>query len=404
MKILYIHQYFNTPSMPGSTRSFEFAKKLADRGDKVHMITTNWQGKSNKKFSVENGINVYWGSIKYSNKMNFLKRLVSFVAFIFYAIRIGYKLDYDTIIATSTPLTVCIPALFLKKIKKTKLIFEVRDVWPQLPIALGVIKSNIVIKFLRFLELKMYKESDKIIALSVGMKKEILRVEKDETKISIITNLSDIDRFNINKKYGRDFRKNTLNIKNEPLILYAGSFGKINNVLYLVDIAKQSKDFNYQIKFLLIGNGFQKKLIEQRAKEYRILNDNLFIMNFLSKDELPKVLSASTVASSLFIDLPEMENNSANKFFDSLAAGKPIMINYQGWQLDLIREKNLGFFIPNKNPQEAIKIIHKNVSNLDLINTMAKNSKNLAKDYSVQKNSLLFQKNIDSLFKTDEKN
>ena len=84
MRILYIHQYFNTPEMPGSTRSYEFAKRLVARGDQVYMVTSNWQTKSRDKFSKEDGINVYWGSMKYSNNMNFTKRAISFYFLYFF--------------------------------------------------------------------------------------------------------------------------------------------------------------------------------------------------------------------------------------------------------------------------------------------------------------------------------
>ena len=82
MKILYIHQYFNTPSMPGSTRSYEFAKRLVSRGDTVYMITSNWQGKSNKAYTQIDGINVYWSPVRYSNSMSYFRRIVTFISFI----------------------------------------------------------------------------------------------------------------------------------------------------------------------------------------------------------------------------------------------------------------------------------------------------------------------------------
>ena len=157
MKILYLHQYFNTPSMPGSTRSFEFSSRLVEAGNVVHMVTSNWQGMSNRKFSKESGINVYWAPVKYSNKMGFMKRIKSFMLFIYYVLKISSKLDFNLIIASSTPLTIGIPALLLKKTRKTKLIFEVRDLWPQLPIAMGFLKSKLLIFLSKWLENKLLR-------------------------------------------------------------------------------------------------------------------------------------------------------------------------------------------------------------------------------------------------------
>ena len=103
--------------MPGSTRSYEFAKRLSTKGHTVYMITSNWQNKAKDAFSIEEGINVFWGSIKYSNKMSFFRRICSFIMYIIFSLKIGRKLSCDIIIASSTPLTVGI-TLILKKTKK----------------------------------------------------------------------------------------------------------------------------------------------------------------------------------------------------------------------------------------------------------------------------------------------
>ncbi len=384
--------------MPGSTRSYEFAKRLVSNGNEVYMVTSNWQKKSEKTFTVENGIKVFWGKSSYTNKMGYFSRLISFISFATFALIKGIRLDYDLIIASSTPITVGMPAIILKKIKKVKLVFEVRDVWPQLPIALGVIKSKIVIKLLRLFESKIYFESDSIIALSEGMKHEIMKVNNTK-KISVITNLCDNKKFNIKRNIGLEFKRNYLNLNKNPLIIYAGAFGIINNVIYLVDIAKESKKNNLNINFLLVGDGHQRKKIELKAKNLKLLNKNLFILDYLPKDMMPKLLSASTIVSSLFVDLPEMENNSANKFFDGLAAGKPMMLNYGGWQSKLIRKHNAGFVIPNGNPKKALKIIKKYIYNNDKIKSMSIQSRMLSSYFSIDKNFSLFKKTIDSLQK-----
>ena len=111
MKILYIHQYFNTPNMPGSTRSYEFAKRLVNRGDTVYMITTNWQSSSKFSYSLIEGINVYWAPLSYSNDMSYLNRIFIFIKFIWYILSLGLKLNFDVIIASSTPLTISLPSI-----------------------------------------------------------------------------------------------------------------------------------------------------------------------------------------------------------------------------------------------------------------------------------------------------
>ena len=395
MNILYLHQYFNTPSMPGSTRSYEFAKRLVARGDTVHMVTTNWQGKSKLSFTNESGINVYWAPIPYANKMNFLERISAYLGYVWFTFIIGHKLNYDLIIASSTPLTIAIPALWLKRVKRAKMIFEVRDLWPQLPIAIGGLKSPIMIKIAQFLEKKAYAGSEKVIALSTGMN-SVLEESVPSNKISVVTNLSDRKNFNVSDQKGINFRKNYPGISNHPLIVYTGAFGRVNGVIYLVEIAKEIQKINSNVRFLLTGDGYEKDKIQKRSIKYGLFNKVLFINGYLPKNEMPDLLSAATITTSFFIDLPEMGHNSANKFFDGLAAGKPIMINYGGWQADLLKESGAGFIIPQNNSAQAAKILNDVLTNDETLNQMKKASRQLSHQFDINTNFRKFETVIDS--------
>ena len=395
MNILYLHQYFNTPSMPGSTRSYEFAKRLVARGDTVHMVTTNWQGKSKLSFTNESGINVYWAPIPYANKMNFLRRIWAYLGYVWFSFIIGHKLNYDLIIASSTPLTIAIPALWLKRAKRAKMIFEVRDLWPQLPIAIGALKSPIMIKIAQFLEKKAYAGSEKVIALSIGMH-SVLKERVPSNKISVVTNLSDRKNFKVSDQKGINFRKNYPGISNHPLIVYTGVFGRVNGVIYLVEIAKEIQKINPNVRFLLTGDGFEGEKIKKQSIKYNLLNKILFMERYLPKNEMPDLLSAATITTSFFIDLPEMGHNSANKFFDGLAAGKPIMINYGGWQADLLKESGAGFIIPQNNSSQAAKILNDVLTNDETLNQMKKASRQLSHQFDVNTNFQKFETVIDS--------
>ncbi|MBT5996575.1 MAG: glycosyltransferase family 4 protein [Candidatus Marinimicrobia bacterium] len=395
MNILYLHQYFNTPSMPGSTRSYEFAKRLVARGDTVHMVTTNWQGKSKLSFTNESGINVYWAPIPYANKMNFLRRIWAYLGYVWFTFIIGHKLNYDLIIASSTPLTIAIPALWLKRAKRAKMIFEVRDLWPQLPIAIGALKSPIMIKIAQFLEKKAYAGSEKVIALSIGMN-SVLKERVPSNKISVVTNLSDRKNFKVSDQKGINFRKNYPGISNHPLIVYTGVFGRVNGVIYLVEIAKEIQKINPNVRFLLTGDGFEGEKIKKQSIKYNLLNKILFMERYLPKNEMPDLLSAATITTSFFIDLPEMGHNSANKFFDGLAAGKPIMINYGGWQADLLKESGAGFIIPQNNSSQAAKILNDVLTNDETLNQMKKASRQLSHQFDVNTNFQKFETVIDS--------
>ena len=119
MIIIYLHQYFNTNDMPGSTRSFELYKRLVENGHKVFLITSKRDSHQIQKngWTKENGIDVYWVPVSYSNKMSFLRRILSFLSFSIKSLKVALSIDADIIYATSTPLTIAIPAIIYSKIK-----------------------------------------------------------------------------------------------------------------------------------------------------------------------------------------------------------------------------------------------------------------------------------------------
>src|SRR5690606_3755255 len=138
MKILYLHQYFNTPNMSGGTRSYEMAKRLVAAGHEVHMITS-WVQETNHLdwFNEEiDGIKVHWFPNPYSNKMSYKQRIQAFLRFAYASMQKIATIPADIVFATSTPLTIAIPGVLGARKQKIPMIFEVRDLWPEVPIAM----------------------------------------------------------------------------------------------------------------------------------------------------------------------------------------------------------------------------------------------------------------------------
>lgn len=358
MKIIYLHQYFTTPEHSGGVRSYEFAKRLVASGHQVDIITSTAffpTKKQPKEIFVSrrniDGINVHVIRINYDNKMPFYRRIISFLGFMviasIYALRFRKS---HLIYATSTPLTIGIPALIIKCIFSIPIIFEVRDMWPDVPIAMGLIKNKLIITALHKFEILMYNSSVKIVALSEGMASEIIKKGIEQEKVSIIPNACDIKEFSAAKTISLDkFRDN----KDTKICLYAGTFGIVNNLNYLIDIASEIKKEGYNIKIILMGDGMEKNKIIQRIRAKKITNI-IFTMSQVSKKELISYIVSVDCCISTVLNIPVLYNNSANKFFDSLAAGRPIIINHEGWQADTIRKNNLGLVL-NRDFSESAK-------------------------------------------------
>lgn len=338
MKVIYLHQYFNTPSMSGGSRSYQMAKRLVNNGHEVHVVTSCKQNKL-KRVELIDGIYVHWIPEAYSNTMSYSNRLKAFISFALKATKESVNLRGDVVFATSTPLTIILPAFLISRKLKIPYVFEVRDLWPELPIAMGALKNPLIKWLAKKVEIFAYENAKHVIALSPGMAKGVLPYNP---KVTIIPNSSDTQEFDYSKEKELKFRSDFPEIGDSKFGLYAGTFGLINGVDYLVDLAFELKGIHSDFKIVAIGQGYEWEKVKRYAIEKEVLNDNFFVYSSIPKNELVNAFSAATFGFSLFIDLKEMEANSANKFFDTLASGIPPLINYGGWQKDIIENDEAG--------------------------------------------------------------
>ncbi|PZF74034.1 glycosyltransferase family 4 protein [Taibaiella soli] len=386
MHIIYIHQYFTLPSNAGGTRSYDLATRFVEAGHKVTMITSSAYLKNfapyTQKWTVKecNGINVHILDLHYDQKQNFKQRVKAFMGFMYEASKYVAKLDADVVLATSTPLTIAVPALYKAMRHKKPFIFEVRDVWPEAPVAIGALKNKAVISLLEKFEQHTYRKSKHVVALSDDMKTSILRNTDTPTdKVTVIPNISELRRFE-NFEPGKEFIKSLIGFQPKKSLLYAGTLGSANGLKFMIDIAIRAQSIDEDIMFLLLGDGNEKAGLKQYAAEKGVLGKNLFFLDPIPKAMLPQLYSEVTVASSFYVPIKELWANSANKFFDCLAAGRPVLVNYEGWQANVIRERNMGFVFDYREEnigKEAMRF-GKYINDTTLLELHGKNARQVA--------------------------
>ncbi len=382
MKIIYLHQYFNTPDMPGGTRSYEMARRFVAQGHEVHMITSFREARDDQVW-FENkvaGIHIHWLPVEYSNHMTFGDRIKAFFKFAFKSAKKTTELKADLVFATSTPLTIALPAIYASKKQKIPMVFEIRDLWPELPIAMGALKNPVTRFFAKVLELFAYRNAASIITLSPGMKDGVIRTGYPSTKIAVIPNSSDFELFQVDSSEGKSFRDKRHWLGNKPLLIYVGTFGLINGVDYMVNLAHELFKLNSDLRILLIGDGAEFNKIRELAVACGVLNQNLFIEKSLPKKKIPAVFSAATMASNLVIDLPELRHNSANKFFDALASATPLLINHGGWMHDLIESRGCGLAMWQKPIKTVAKELDVKLHDSEWLKQASKSAQQLAKE------------------------
>ena len=349
-------------------------------GHEVEMVTTDRNPETLRggwRTEVVDGIRVHWWPLPYSNSMSPRSRLLAFSSFAVAAGKKAPQLSGDVVLATSTPLTIALPGVRAAKRLGTPLVFEVRDLWPELPIAVGALRNPFAIRAARWLERFAYRHSARIIALSPGMADGVARAGYSRRLISVIPNSCDNDFLLASPSIGKNFLNANPFLKCGPVITYAGTLGVINGVGYLVDIAKELLELGSTARILIVGDGKERHVIEQRARSEGVYGKNFWMIPPVSKEMMPSIFSATTIACSLFIDIREMWNNSANKFFDALASATPVLINYGGWQAELVESKNIGLVIPSSDARVAAQRLSEFLKHADL-DQISMNARRLA--------------------------
>jgi len=390
MHILYIHQHFATPAGSTGTRSYEFARRWVKAGHKVTLISGCYDigGLELRTGLIQKqtleGINVVVAGTKYSNKQLYLRRVMSFLSFCLLSIYVGLRAKkIDVMYVSSTPLTVGISAMVIKWAKRVPYVFEVRDQWPEIPIELGIITNRFLIKILLWLEKTIYRSSSSVVALSPGQAEGVKKVLTqpfsqglgltEEKPITIIPNSCDTDVFRpdidglaIRQKKGW---------RDKLVLLHAGAMGKVNGLGFIIDAAERLKEHN-DILFVLMGDGNQKPVLETKVKKLGLAN--VEILPSVPKRELPEFYAATDVGLVIIGNFPIIEANCANKFFDSLSAGRPVVLNYSGWQRKILEENQAGFGCDLCNLDEFVeKVLYLN-SHRKQLKQMGQNARQVA--------------------------
>lgn len=384
MKVLYFHQYFTTPRFAGGTRSYEIAKRMMQNGLQVELVCINnpmFALKEIKKGEFRgnvDGVDVIAYDVPYSNSMGLFSRTIAFSKFIFKSVSLIFRENYDVIYATSTPLTVGIMGVLAKLFRRNKkFIFEVRDLWPELPIAMGM-RNPFLILSMWILERLSYNFADKCVGLSPGIVEGIRRGCINKNKpIYMVPNACDVSIIEPNER-GIDELDGIS--RDDFVAIFTGAHGIANGLYALLDVAKILKEKGRgDIKIVLIGEGKLKNSLILRSRNENL--DNVKFFNPIPKCDLFKLIAKSDVGLMILDNIPAFYyGTSPNKFFDYLACGIPILTNYKGWVADIIRENKCGYYVEHSDSEAFADTLIKMADNKSENEQMRKNSRRVAEN------------------------
>lgn len=369
MRVLYVHQYFNTPAEGGCIRSYHLARGLVAAGHDVALITAH---NGPEKALTIDGVNVHYLNVPYANKYGFVRRVWAYLNFVQQTKRKVRELDlsFDLAYVMTTPLTTGLIALHLKETYNIPYYFEVGDLWPEAPIKMGAIKSGFLKRMLYRFEKKCYFEALKVIALSPAIRNYI-EATSPETNVYVVTNIADVSRFEPTHKLQYFSSEQPLHIG------YIGTFGAANDLTTLLRVAKVCADQQLPVRFTLMGAGGQYDRIQRKATAL----PNMTVKPFGNTEAVCKLMDELDACYVSFKNLEILNTGSPNKFFDGLAAGKLIITNFGGWIRNLIEKHQCGFYHDPSSPDDFVKKIRGFIDNPHLLHTYQKNARTLAENY-----------------------
>lgn len=364
MTILYFYQYFSTPKGSWGTRAYEFSRQWIKKGHKVVVVTSVYAKSdlsTNRLLETQiiDGIIVKIINIKINNKQPLFLRLITFFSYAFISIWYSLTIKADVVIASSGPITVGLPGLFAKYFRSIPLVFEVRDLWPDGAIDLGIIRNKFLKKIAYWFEYKCYKNSSLIVSLSPGIKDFIINKYNLPNVISV-TNSANIELFNT-----KQCQPNNL-FPIKKYAIYTGNIGEVNNSKLLLDISVElCKLGRSDLKIVLIGDGPMRNELVLKARDL----PNFIVLGLMSKVDLVPFIQNALVSLVPLKNSLILDTSSPNKLFESLAAGVPVIQTSSGWIKDFLDFHQVGYTIQSDFP----KLFAEKIIDLD-INSSSTNS------------------------------
>jgi glycosyltransferase involved in cell wall biosynthesis len=317
------------------------------------------------------GIDVIEIAIPYSNYDSLIRRTITFFRYAARATWIAVTQPCDLVFATSTPLTAGIPGIVARWMRGRRFVFEVRDLWPELPQAMGVVRNPIVLGAMSLLEWCSYHSAHACIGLAPGIAEGIARRGIRRDRIHVIPNAADLDLFSPLKFDDQDAAPMTA--------AFTGALGVANGADAILDAAAElirRGDQSVMIEF--IGDGKLKPRLAKRAEDEGLRNCSFH--DPIPKTQLARRMQSVDVGLMVLANIPAFYyGTSPNKFFDYLAAGLPVICNYPGWVAELIRKHDCGVVVRPDDPAAFADALQSLASDPALRRAMGTRSRQLAK-------------------------
>lgn len=388
MNVVILHQHFKAPDRGGAIRSYYLARALVFAGCRVTVLTGHNGPYQNESLG---GIDVHWLPVAYDNRFGFAARAWSFLRYIFQVRRHSHLVrNADLCYAISVPLTTGIAAMRILKRYGIPYVFEVGDLWPDAPIQLGFIRNPPLRRVLHVLEKKIYIKASAIVALSPPIRAAI-ESRIPGKKIHLIPNMADTRYYfptdrdpAVAREYG---------VSDGMVVSYFGALGYANGLDYVLRCAASCKAHSLPVSFIICGEGAESDALLRMAREASL--DNVKFIPFQNRAGIRKLMAITDAIFVSYRPAPILETGSPNKYFDGLAAGKLIVVNFGGWIRNEAEAERCGIYVDPHDPDSFAAGIAPFLADVTLLRRYQENARGLAeRKYARERLSNQFAKMV----------
>lgn len=355
MHIAVFLQHYHTPDCPTAARPYALVERLAREHTVTVLTTRAWEDQrlTHQYPWAPPGADLVRFDVPYDNAMASTERLRSFFQYATRAVAYGLRLPRpDVIIGSSTPLTAAAAAGVVASIRGLPWIFEVRDLWPDFPIQMGALSSPRVRQFLYGLEHMLYQSAAHVVTASPDMTRHV-QTTLPADSVTTITYGTDLSVHAQTSDRDAERTGRALGLPELPIILYAGSLGRANDIPTLLDTARRLQG---QVPhcFVFAGEGYHRSRVERVACTL----PNVRYVSAQPRLSMLRLFRQATLSIVSFIDRPVLAANGPSKLYDSLGAGTPVLVTSDGWTRTLVEAHNCGWFVPPSRPDRLAERLH----------------------------------------------
>lgn len=359
MHIAVFSQYHTNPDCPATSRHYTLLAHIAKTHRVTLLTTPAWKGQQLSQAYpwVPAGVEIREAQVPYDNKMGTARRAIAFAQYAYWAVREGLRIDKpDVIWGISTPLTAAWAAAQVARWRKVPWVFEVQDLWPAFPIAMGAVPTPLARQQLYQLEKRLYASAQHILPLSPDMTRYVTDLGVSAEKVTTVLNGTDLELAAHATPGAVQTLRQQQGLVGKRVILYAGTFGRANDIPTLVAAAEAMAATGADAVWLFLGHGFFEPIISAAAARWP---GHIRLVGGQARHEVFTWFALADVSIASFLAMPVLDANSPAKLYDSLAVGTPVVVTNRGWTKALVERHGCGWYVPAGDAQAMATLLHR---------------------------------------------